>query len=984
MKIPELDHRSEHDLMRKILSLAGNYTPEWKPNPNDPDVGLVLAKLYAGMHHGTIQRLNRTAEKYHIAFCNFLGAGLMPSESASGYVKFGLSSPQLENGVLVQSGTLLEADAQDETAVFTTLDDVFVSNAEPSAVITTDGEHIRQLYASDDNDVEPDFVLFGNEYTDLNSHELFIGCRTGLLDLIRESVVTIQIAGATEFERAWLDQQLHISYSTENGWEPFDNCLAVNDNVLRMTKRAEQPSAVQRTIEEQTCFWLRIEAETMHTITPHTTKGISIMVTGAPAPPDVVITKIGTAEDDTFYPFDEQPTLFDTVYLASDEALSKSGAQITLEFTVTYPPLPDIKRTPKAAHGWKMIIRKSDISIEEPEIISISSVIWEYYNGNGWKPLPCSADTRLLFNPIEGSCTYTVSFRCPDDVCPITVEAENRRFLRARIVKMEQSWHWNVIYRVPLMSRVTFRYECEDFTSADLVILHDQMKYTLYHGTDTFIPFSPMSPSEPVWYIGFSGKMREGPYRMMIVLEHHSESKMPALRWEYFNGTRWNPLTCFDETEHLAHSGFLTIVGEDDLLPHNLFGQTLSWIRAVDVNGAYTSLTQCKPHIKRMDMNSVSICNQQEMPTEYFSLPSEHPFFTVKLSRGNISSVSVSVNEFGRHGDSTIQEMLRSGIASAEYDHLGVMRRLWVKYTQVESFAASDSTDRHFTLDRCDGVITFGDGRHGMIPRAGEGDHICVRYSIGGGKLGNVPSGAVTRSQRALGLVTEIENPMPLYGGNDMEHIENALRRVSSEFRNGGLCVTEQDYEDITRCIDRSILKVRCCSGCNAEGNSEPGSLTVLIMRSDFTHESNDFYMTQAKLRKELQKRRAASLSAGRLYVIHPKYVRICVNARILASDMNLMYRIKENVRQRISDFIDPITGNFDGNGWGIGELPHRQQIENIVRSVSGVDYVEKLYMRGFMINGQEKIELDLDHMDRRDFCIAVSGEHNIQSSIST
>ena len=101
MKIPELDRRSEEELMRRILSLAGSYTPEWKPNPDDPDVGMALARLYAGMHHGTVQRLNRTAEKYRIGFCNFLGAGLMPSEPSSGYVKFGLSSGQLENGVMV-------------------------------------------------------------------------------------------------------------------------------------------------------------------------------------------------------------------------------------------------------------------------------------------------------------------------------------------------------------------------------------------------------------------------------------------------------------------------------------------------------------------------------------------------------------------------------------------------------------------------------------------------------------------------------------------------------------------------------------------------------------------------------------------------------------------------------------------------------------------------------------------------------------------
>ena len=981
MKIPELDHRTEADLMHRILSLAGSYTPEWKPNPDDPDVGMALAKLFAGMHCGTVQRLNRTAEKYHTAFCNFLGAGLMPSEPASGFVKFGLSTDQLENGVLVPAGTVLEADTESGTAVFTTQDDVLVSNAKPSVIVVTDGSHIRQAYNSETDGDTPDFILFGGQETDLNCHEVFIGCGTGLLNLIGESMVRLRLAGAAALERAWLDKQLSISYSTESGWEEFDNCLAEDDNTLRMTKRQSEPPAAPHTIGEQHCIWIRIQLETVQDAVSQRTDGISMMVSGNDVPPDVILTKNGTSDDGTFYPFDEQPELFDAVYIASDEALSKAGAEVTLQFTVSYAPLPEMPHKEKPVHGWKMVIRKSDVSIETPEIVTISSVAWEYFNGTGWKLLPCAPEMRYVFNPIEGSQTYTMTFICPEDVAPVIVEAEERRFIRARITKMEQSWQLNSVYRAPLMSHISIRYQCGSFVPADAVITHNQMQSFQYSGTDSFMMFYPMPDAEPVWYIGFSGKMQEGPYRMLIAIGQQSDTKMPALRWEYYDGSHWKPLSCYDETGQLAHTGFLTIAGAADLVPQPLFGKTLSWIRAVDVNAEYASPLQSRPHIERMDMNAVSIRNQQEMQPEYFSLSEETPFFSVKLSCGNISDVTVWVNECGLHGSGDVQEMLSSGIASAEYDNLGVLREFWVKYTSVESFAASRPEDRHYMIDRCEGVITFGDGRCGKIPCAGEGDRIRVCYSTGGGAFGNVPPGAVVRSQRALGLVTKIENPMPLYGGNDMELADAALRRTATEFRNGGLCVTARDYEDAACSIDRSILKVRCCTGCDAEGRQEAGSVTVIILRSDLTQESSGFFQTQAKLREELQKRRAASLSSGRLYVIHPKYIRICVNVRISTSDMSRMYRIKENVRQRIAEFIDPITGNFDGNGWRIGELPHRQQIENVVRSVSGVSYIEELVMRGFLLDTQD--ELDLDHIPAADFCIAVSGEHQVQTNVS-
>ena len=88
--------------------------------------------------------------------------------------------------------------------------------------------------------------------------------------------------------------------------------------------------------------------------------------------------------------------------------------------------------------------------------------------------------------------------------------------------------------------------------------------------------------------------MQEGPYRMLVALGQQSESRMPTLRWEYFDGQHWNPLSCFDETGQLAHTGFLTIAGTEDLTMQELFGRELSWIRAVDVK---TSIKKCRQKI---------------------------------------------------------------------------------------------------------------------------------------------------------------------------------------------------------------------------------------------------------------------------------------------------------------------------------------------------------------------------------------------------
>jgi hypothetical protein len=57
------------------------------------------------------------------------------------------------------------------------------------------------------------------------------------------------------------------------------------------------------------------------------------------------------------------------------------------------------------------------------------------------------------------------------------------------------------------------------------------------------------------------------------------------------------------------------------------------------------------------------------------------------------------------------------------------------EWVEVPSLAASGPDDRHFTLDRDSGRVTFGDGEHGRRPAAGSA--IEAAYRCGGGRAGN-------------------------------------------------------------------------------------------------------------------------------------------------------------------------------------------------------------------------------------------------------
>lgn len=997
MQIPELDSRTAEELRSRIMTLAESYTPEWKANPADPDVGMTLAELFVQMHVGTVRRLNRTAEKNRIAFCNFLGTNLRPSEVATGYVQFGLSSAQLKEGVLVPAGTVLTANMPEDVqnAGFTTVDDVYVSNAKLTHMFVTDGETdtIQEVYSSERDGSVPDFVLFGSQAPNQNRHAAYIGCQNGLLRLIGAGQVLIQFQQegkttpglAEELDRAWHNGQLQICYSTKTGWEPFNFCMA-DGNTLLLSKELSQPPAAEQEIDGVSAHWIRLTLSEIGAVSSSAVQQLAFASVGESIVPDAVLTNYGAVDDVWFRPFGDVPALFDALYIASDEALSKAGARVSMQFTVSFSPLPETKKVEKPATSWKMVMRKSDVHVEEPEIVQIEAVSWEYFNGTGWKTLPCSGELKKAFSPVDGTRTYTLSFLCPPDVQPVIVGSEERRFLRARIVRMNQHFQLNTIYHMPLVSHIVFQYRCDAFAQPDQIMTENQMR-RLHHDNNTpLMLFTPMPQLEPAWYLGFSEPLSEGPHRILVALEQQSSGMMPGLRWEYYSENCWKPLNCYDDTGQFAHTGCLTISGNLHFQSVELFQQERYWIRVTDTLSAYSTknIKQARPHIIRMDMNCTEIQNRRAIQPEYFSLPTAKPNCTCQLSEKNVCEAAVWVNELELHSHAKTAELLRQGKAEPEYDAYGVMQRLWVRWTPVESFFVSQPDDRYYQIDYNEGIVTFGDGVHGRIPCSSSGDHIRICYSIGGGSCGNVPAGTVSGSQFALGLVTEITNPMPLYGGNDMEQLSAALQRTAADFQNGGRCVTAQDYEEITRRTERSILKVKCIAGYNAEGAHERGSVTILILRSDFSQESSGFYLVQEKLRREIQSRCAASLSPNKCYIIHPHYIRICVTARVLVADSSRMFRMKEQILQKVAAFLHPITGNFDGDGWEIGEIPNWRQIENAIRSIRGVSYVESLMMRAFTVQGQEQVELDLNHLTAAAFCIAISGEHSVQVESST
>lgn len=127
---PELDKRTKDIVLDEIYKLARSYTPEWRFQPEKPDMGTTLALLYAEVMSHVIGEYNQVPERNRVAFFQALGAEVLEAERAEGYMTFRLSRPDMPENV-VPRGTGVAADGKAAGLIrYETLQDVFVAAAE--------------------------------------------------------------------------------------------------------------------------------------------------------------------------------------------------------------------------------------------------------------------------------------------------------------------------------------------------------------------------------------------------------------------------------------------------------------------------------------------------------------------------------------------------------------------------------------------------------------------------------------------------------------------------------------------------------------------------------------------------------------------------------------------------------------------------------------------------------------------------------------
>lgn len=290
------------------------------------------------------------------------------------------------------------------------------------------------------------------------------------------------------------------------------------------------------------------------------------------------------------------------------------------------------------------------------------------------------------------------------------------------------------------------------------------------------------------------------------------------------------------------------------------------------------------------------------------------------------------------------------------------------RWTAVQDFDASGPTDRHYVLDRVDGVIRFGDGRTGRIPPP-DADVVAHRYVHGGGDAGNVPAGASWRFTNETATVGT--TPLPAVpvtpreaadGGADAESIAAAFRRVRRDMATPTRAVTREDLTTLATntpgCrFGRATVRrgtASHVSGVGREGGREPTPresrvIVVPYAPADVARpEPSEGFLDAVA--DHLDRHR---LLTDRLRVRPPTYATVDLEVDLVTDRRLPVVAMEDRISAAVGAYVDPLRG-YDGDGWPFGRTLYTAEVGEVV---AGLDWVEAVDAVSIHVGGDGRLD---------------------------
>jgi baseplate J-like protein len=657
-----------------------------------------------------------------------------------------------------------------------------------------------------------------------------------------------------------------------------------------------------------------------------------------------------------FLPFGERPAFNDALYVADDEALSRPGANVTLAVTLS-------ARTPK--------LKQSDAP----------KLFFEVSTASGWKKLAETKATGQLESPptptseLANDVLRTTALGAlPNDVAPVEVQGKRAHWLRIRLASGDFGKGFKVTptgnpaqpisvsddgYRPPVVEKLAFNYAQAPSDASPLCLTLDDRSWRERSASASFLPFTRSAVPQPALYLGFDRPFANRTASLFVEVaplsadaardENAAAGGPLRLAWEHSTPEGWAPLGVDDETRGLSRSGLVRFLGPPRFAPRAEFGEPWYWLRVRLDQGAPPSPA---PRLGRVLTNTVWATHAAAVEGEVLGSADGSADQAFALAqRPVLEGQRVEVRE-----PSPPPPAERAAIERREGEGAVVLGddparpdETWVRWTEVPDFRSSGPRDRHYQIDRPAGRVSFGDGRRGMAPPRGL-RNVRATYRAGGGADGNRPAGALAELKTTVPYVEGVTNPLRAEGGADREGEASIRERGPRLLRHGGRAVTAEDVEDLARAASPAVARVRAITPrfdpiALADDPdlavAGAGSVLLLVVTAGPELPPAPSLGLLRDVEAYLRERAATS---SRVRVAGPDWAEVRVERLVVVpAALEGQEALRERVRRALDAFLHPLTGGFEGAGWGFGQRPEVSDIYRLAMGVPGVDGVREL-----------------------------------------
>lgn len=569
----------------------------------------------------------------------------------------------------------------------------------------------------------------------------------------------------------------------------------------------------------------------------------------------------------------------------------------------------------------------------------------------------------------------------------VILQIESPTVLQAPLVKTLKITGYSIANQSPVACLTVNDFQIVDCTTAASSI-----------DTENFQPFSATTDKSPTHYLGFDQPFPNRSIALYAqiaaatadeIAAAQSPAVPPRLVWEYSGtGNRWVTLNVQDGTDSFSKRGLIRFLGPSDLGQRQEFGQSLYWLRVRWVN-ADTSRFRISPRIQRWLTNTAWATQSTTLRDEILGGSDGNPdqrFLATQAPILQGHRLEVQESAFLPPGEVSDLQQASPDDVTVLYDDIGQIEAIWVRWQEVADFYDSTPRDRHYVLDRLTGEIRFGDGQTGKIPPQGRQNIRLAHYRTGGGDRGNLSAHTITQLKTTIPYIDQVTNLEPSAGGAEQESLEQVQERGPKSLRHRDKAITVQDFEDLTFTASTDIARVLAIvptfsptttNPQNRSASSLTSSLGPLDPRlwldpSKPVAEADLAIHNQAKLQNAGQVQvmivprsplaqpipslalveqveaylRSRCAPTVKVQVVGPPWVQVSVTATVVPASLEVADGLAQMIRQRLDQFLHPLTGGMAGQGWPFGREPHESDLYRVIEAIDQVDYVQSLTLK--------------------------------------